>query len=199
MASIVPRNIPIQASSSIASYSWTDVASGLGYVIFYPCLTGTAGAQAYAMITNTIPSNSLTAVWSVGVTHNFDTTAFNSPRNIRKDSKAYISYTGDLTAGAGNHYLTFTLKQVSQGVETTIASTVNSTYITSAGTTGLSVLSINKEAHFKKGDILRLTIATGIAGAEAITLGLDPANRTVATFPDNRSVCELYVPFVINL
>lgn len=199
MASLLPANFPIPPPQAIASYDFFDIAEGTGIKAFYPTIEFTAGTASYMMIQNNAPASAPGyGTFTVGVEKDFDLTAFNTHKRLQ--GCACISYSGDAQTGSGQ--MMFTLERVRGGVPTAITAQINGGTITSSGQVFLTSLPLIGIVEFRKGDILRLNITSNVTGADNIALGLDPANLPVSVpvaFINDRSICILYIPFLLDL
>jgi len=95
--------VPIQYRKSgeeaIASYSFTDIITGLGYVDFYMSTTNDSGSNVYMLNTNQNPTNSeytskeIPDGTSDSLDIDFDSSGFNYPRVIGGDAIILIPWT----------------------------------------------------------------------------------------------------------
>lgn len=205
MASLIPQNIPVQTSSTIASYSYTDIAEGTGVQEFYLISEYSGGATDYLLTTisakcsNYAAGADKTVTLANGTSVDFDLGAFNMPKKIK--GTAYMSWVA-INPSSDSFALKFQLIRVRDGTETTISSQITSQVVktTINGTFGFTKIPITTIYHFKKGDILRLTVENTINNAEAIYLGINPTDEAVtAPAAMSNSKSSVYIPFLLNL
>ena len=199
--------------AALANYDYNDIAEGTGIVTFYGYTTQLSGGSVeYHLSENTPPSQTITTQISAAAFasgwYDFDLTAFNLPRTMK--GTAYLS------AGLGAHnanvvYIQAQIKKYDGSTETDVTSELESppfTGATGAATEGKNILLEMPvtETHFKKGDILRLTVKlnkqTG-ASPEVVELGHDPSDRDGAKLlpasTTHTSQLRLYCPFKLDL
>ena len=188
MASAVPINFPTPTEGSIASYDWTDVAEGSGYVIFYGTETRTSTASTPILINTIIPSAGDAGQRFIedNQTWSIDVGAFNLPKIV--NGTAYVSCA--LKKGTGNTYITVKFQKVDAASATTdISSTIQSNTASTDGFNFLVPAALTK-THFKKGEKLRLSL--GISDGTASKIWYDPTGTDGAAF-------RVYVPFDLDL
>lgn len=196
----LPQTLPIPSEPSIASYNYTDIASGIGYVVYY----GAKGDNGeYFLTTNKIYSEEIatftedtatTQTPTKWIDLDFDVT-FNLPRNIKGDVIANIpmgcsadqatSYTEKFYVIVKViHYDGTTETEIGSGtsIETSLSLATGGTAF--AARTHLIKANIANIKHFKKGETLRLTVEGwfyNTAGTVNVTtiLGHDPMGRTL--------------------
>jgi len=187
----------ISQEKLIASYDYTDIASGLGYSIFYGANVSDGTASGSYIITpNTFYSDKITTFDDMGVAvekmfdGNFDTSSFNLPKDVKGDAIIQIplgigrktGQTGDIAyinaSGSIVHYDGTT--EISLGSFKSTEFSVNDAvkaYDYSVTSTKVNLT----EQHFKVGDILRLKLEIwkrgGVAGGRYFGFGHDPKNQ----------------------
>lgn len=137
---------------TLISYSYNDVASGLGYVDFWVNLDLGLTSTQYAW-KDEDPSTNLISL--AAATNNYDTTPFNLPRTILSGSKCYVQYYHGGVAG-GNTFK-FKLYVVSGGAATAISDQSTNDLNTNARLQ-VDTLTISSNVTIKKGDTLRLEL-----------------------------------------
>lgn len=195
--------------TSIATYSYTDIAEGTGVTSFYCATTKDSSGTGYILTANTLYSNDLTSTASISQTgaytrifnQDFDLTAFNFPQTIKGTANINVSWgLQNQISGTVGLYLKFIIKK--NGVE--IANVQTETI--DHNDDGVEFTSLLKVAlaqtHFKKGDVLRVTLEAWSNGQAASSGGNviilhDPKERTEDTWPS--SALRVDVPFVIDL
>jgi hypothetical protein len=112
---------------SVASYQWTDIADGSGYVRLYVLQINdevdsaddfTLATKAYYCGATTNKYMQSPSAWAV------DLTPFNTPRTI---SGKAIANCGKVTTSSGDGSITVHYYKVSGGVETSISADISST------------------------------------------------------------------------
>lgn len=203
----LPINIPVPAESAIASYDWTTLASGLGYVDFYPCcVQDTAGYKGILIEKAIKPSVGTATPFdtygvfkcsnpNTSVVINCDTNTFKFPRII--SGKAYLSFNAKEISGNNPETISGELFIVRGGVETSICTSITSTDIPPTTEKAYCFEFNITQTSFAIGDILRLklTLTTG-STALAIIMGANPMNETGAL---NYTKSTLSIPFKIDL
>lgn len=198
----IPKVYAKMGQNAIASYDYTDIAEGTGVIDFLGFTTVISGATLRHLGTKTVYSANIEPIFATATTYNFDLTTFNYPK-IAKGT-AYIGFSR-YWAGTINHKLNiyFTIQKVSEGIATNIGS-VQTAEFTSDGNPSIAHYLLNASlttTHFKRGDILRLTIYA-VHPSGTLYIGTDPANRDgslvtpAATYPTK---LEVYIPFKIDL
>lgn len=179
--------------AALASYSYTDIAAGTGVQTFYGA-NATSGANfflttdtPYSERVLTVEAATATANYQKEIDVDFDVD-LNLPRDIKGDLIASVPFGIGWKETTSNDvfiYCVVTLKKVSGGTETTIATATGKPFIVTGTATPQAmdalVLDVTK-THYKKGDTIRITVelwAKKEAGADSvhIMLGHDPQNR----------------------
>lgn len=205
----IPINFRKSAENVVASYSWSDISSGTGYVIYY----GFDDEDNKALISSTIDSaTGVTDVdYDAGAAalrfeDNFDL-LFNMPQTIK--GKLYISLTLRNYATTSNEVWAYINVYHYDGTtETLLATEQETTHLNKPSIGAVSMrttlgFSINR--HFKKGEYLRISIAGWGSGANnsEIRLYHDAGNRDFSLLDVNgfavKSNLVVYVPFKIDL
>jgi hypothetical protein len=150
----VPSYLPLLGNNALANYNYQDVASGLGYIDFYPTICQTDAGYTYALFDfecfgNRVASAQPSVYGATGTTFYFNATPFNSPRYAM--GTAYLTTT--LHVLSNDFKLTFTVYKVSGGASTSLG-TATSGYWTS--TANIVVPITITATKFKKGDYLQL-------------------------------------------
>jgi len=228
----IPSKIPIIPTQAVASYDYTDIAEGTGLTTFYGLVSLPNGVYSPTLSqnpimsyyiehsndsTNPMPDDAFAVI--PGCKWDFDLPAFNLAKTIGGTAviqhcflhKNYGGSTGD-TSDAKLQYI---VKKVSNGVETTLGSQFSlqsqSTPTNTYSNVVLAVLPITLiQTHFKKGDILRLSVqawAYQQAGGDRYLLmmiGTDPKNRDgteITPSTDTGVITQLIaqIPFRIDI
>lgn len=200
---VLPTAIPTPPPSAVASYNYIDIAEGTGTVIFYGTATEASTGIDYHLLANKIdgwPREKSVNSTST-TTLDFDLAPFNLPQ--------YVKGTAYFSAGIGAHgqdgtttKIQVQLKHWDGSTPTNLTAEIESQTVTVAGGAGAYEvaclkLPITTEKHFKKGEILRLTVKliVSITGASTGIVGHDPMN----TSTDYISMMQVHVPFRIDL
>ena len=177
----IPQIFPTQPPSAIASYDYTDIASGTGHVTFY----GSGARTSTGDVPYLIQEAFFGKVTIGEGTHTLDLSQFNFPSTVK--GIAYVSFYLD-TSTADLHTVTMKFQKVSD-TTTDISSAIITRDITASGTSQ-EVLPIPlTETHFKRGDVLRLHVIISTDGGSA----------TIDCFPLGAKPFVLSIPFRTEL
>lgn len=188
----VPRRYST-VPETVQTFSFTDVATGLGYQILYATRYEDSSGSSGILSEFPLFSQGI----ETGVTSDYPLAPFQYPRVI--EGTAYISL-GYGTTGAGSYKLIVSIKKNS----TTIASVISPTIAAPAARAFLAPITIPR-TQFARGDVLTLTITPDvISGTPNGVYGADPVNRDGAVLipsTNNRTTTQLilYTPFDIDL
>lgn len=223
MVKLLPQNFPPQTPSAIASYSFTDIASGTGVVNFLGAVTQNDTTKDYILNTTELASNDIfvsggatfagNTAWTEVINKDFDV-VFNLPQTIK--GTAYLSVGIGLEGGGGGgglanlkvsgaqiiHYDGTTETVVGTGSSETFIPLINSS---KEGKNMLIPFTLT-EKFFRAGDILRLSMivfirTTGSAGVVSYGFGADPTDRDFdTTLPaDVSTKMTLAMPFRVDI
>jgi hypothetical protein len=222
---VLPITYPPIAAAAIASYDYTDIAEGSGITKFYAFTTIEESTTSFNLSTNAVFSQNIDTegVFTTGsyaiagggaMDKDFDLTPFNLPKTIK--GTAIINLTWFIrsaaTAPVSGYIIAKVRKYSATAGESEIASTQSNTIVnsTSSNTFHLTCLKFTiPKTHFKKGDILRLTIQAwgkkddGNNGT--IGFGFDPQNRDGTNItpssddPLTTTKLEFYCPFELDV
>lgn len=224
MADLLPQNFPTPAENSIASYSWTDTASGTGYQPFYAFHTAATGGASYKRSSperidsqpiKTAVTCTTTPAYDKKIDFDYDI-LFNSPRTIQ--GNILINASADLLTTGGQviqAYPIITAYKVSVGGAETSLGSVQGTTWGGAYTSGISIrwsMSITAaKTSFAIGESLRFTVELWTAGTGGtINLWHDGSSRTSTDYISYDTVYGTYggkeatdllfqIPFRISL
>ena len=200
----IPEQFTVDPESAIASFAFTDIATGLGFVAFLGIASEDSGGIDFHLITNALFAQPAgTRRSSQGTTTlDFDTAPFNLPRVAK--GTAYFS-AGMAVSANQDVRLLVQIKHVSNSTVTNITSEITSQTFSPSSTTSQMVfleLPIT-EQHYKKGDFIRITVKLNQINASGDTdLGHDPKNQTFNTIipgTKDTTVMTLLMPFVIDI
>ncbi len=185
------------ASPAIVSFSFEEIATGLGFSIFYGTSSEDSGGVDYHLISNPAYSSQIiTQRASAGTTTMlFDLSPFNLSRTPQ--GTAYLS-ASLRTASGGTAKLAVTIKHYDGSTETPISSEITSAIAGSDEALTIFIeIPITTEKTFAKGDILRLTVDLITTGTAITKFGHDPKDRVMDVLSDT-SVMEFQMPFKIE-
>jgi len=208
----------------VASYDYSDIAEGTGIKAFYALVvTGAGGANAnilsdeplyslviqYALADVSITTEAYVAY----VDESFNLSPFNLPKIV--NGTAYLTWTSTNQANTDPDQLGYweiIISKVS-GLDVTTVGSVTDTAASTSRSLHLQTFKIPlTKTHFKKDDILRLTIKGWAKCTETpdthtrnFYFGTDPQNRDGANIkpstddPVTTTVTKLYIPFALDL
>jgi hypothetical protein len=192
MADRLPINFDIPQEGAVASYDWTDIADGTGYITLYV----SGDSAGHRLVTKEYHSHKGAETYYVNATAtlNCDLTPFNSPRVIRGTAFIEaITYTSWGTSGSVSKTCQF--YKVSNAVETSLGSAVSLSSTKDTVVRNLISLSLT-QTNFKKGDILRLKIVTTISNGSQYLGTNTNGNASTVWIP---SETYPFVPFKIQV
>jgi hypothetical protein len=151
---------------AIASYDWTDTASGQGFISFYGFGTGNRGASAYNLGSKILPSypNQIPITGSTYGTEanwfSFIGTTFKSPQILEGIGYLRCRWTfGASYAGTQTGYLTFTIYHVRGAVETQIGIAETENQSSSGAVTRVENLKVSfTKTNFAIGDYIKIKV-----------------------------------------
>lgn len=202
MAEVLPINFPLPSESSIATYNYSDIASGVGYAEFFGFMEN--GGDYMLTDNSSFYSNASVTLIGAGATfnQNFDTNVFDSPRLL----KGFIIANIPIIRGAGNSAktdITLTAYHVdASSTATQLAQATGESVTTAAAYTLDNFMqcfifpAINQQ--FKKGDTLRINVNI-MVGNNTFYVGHDPVNRTSVLGASLPTKMSFLVPFRIDL
>lgn len=187
MADNLPINFNIPSEGAIASYSWTDVASGLGYVTLYLTSHEVDHVTAFSLIDATIAGKRYGSGWYSTTYQAFDSSGFNTPRTVK--GKMYFS--GQMCNTAVNAPIYAKVYHVTAaGVETEIGAENYTDSNLTAGYPFCLCWNI-AETDFKIGEYIRIYVKT----SNLHYISTDPSGTVPAGFYPSR----VLIPFKLNL
>ena len=214
MASLLPQNFPTPTETAIATYDYSDVASGLGYREFQCFATTVAtSSEEYFISDNpiySVPSSTGQTVnnHTVTQTTTFKTSAFRLAQTIEGMMFLQITHSINATSFSGTARITATLQHY-DGDTTTVTDLGNAVsddhVVAPTGTTIPATvympISISKII-FKKGDKLYLKIehyqSAGGVGNRVFALYHDPTDAAIGA-NTNPTTLKLQIPFRLDL
>lgn len=203
------QRLPAQFRKSpelLASYDYTDLTAGLGYIDFYlvQAKSTVGGTVSRHLVQETMHAAVSEDQYSAGTTSNdFDSSAFNMPRTVK--GTAYVSGTIESGAGGAAGATSFQLIRVESdgSTEHTITSAVQ-THPTVADNAPLwfCVPLTCTETTIKKGEYLRVTCSGSSAAGKSVYIGTNPMDEDGTTITpsstDATTITKVSVPFRID-
>lgn len=218
----VPIKFRRSSEGMIASYSFSEIASGIGVVVFYGASTENSSGTTYFLSENVTYTDEPIATGGSATSADFtkvadldfDLQAFNLPTRIKGKMRvvATLCVTGS-TNYTESGYLIYKFRKWDGTTETEIANAQTPTLTSAAATVGSithnTEIDITTQQHFKKGEVMRLTVecwAKQASGSGApfdgfVGVAHDPKDRNDAALLNDgdTSVMEVLVPFLIDL
>jgi len=201
-----------------ASYDWIDLVSATGYVVFdgfnaadstgdnYILLDSSHSAAMTPSIFSPYPSGNspLFSAFTVAAGQDcdldFDLSPFQLPRTIEGMGIVRVPLS-TAAANAEGVYVKARLRKWDGTSETEIVTVQSATDATFPASTeyGLTMQLYIPKTHFKKDDILRLTIEIHSTDADTIYLGHNPNDTQLSTvFSAGNSRLALAIPFKLD-
>ena len=204
---MIPKKYGIGGEAAVATYDYTDLADGVGFVIYQGYNSGLSGnALGYHLGTTEIQSREVETDMIMGETLTFDSSTFNLPRSMK--GTAMVRFTSYWTGTAASFYnANVKIQKVdANAVVTTIGSASSLTISGFAvDTIDNNTIYMDVDEHFKKGDTLRLWFQDSRTAGSA-SLANDPANRagrfvsgSAVGTAINPTKLEVHIPYKIDL
>ena len=211
--------IPIISTPQIASYDFTELASGLGYVLFYGTVSTPVGVKTYNLMTNQLePGNSAyansedherssnlrSASPPETITKTFTTSQFNSTKIV--DGTAIVNFTVDTGTGATNQMPATGMDVSILKNSTTLVTTNVGVQLSGNGVAATYNLTMDvPQTIFKKGDTLAVKTSVALIDTQSVYFEHDPlnrdrgatGNRMALTATTNPTAFRVYIPFKI--
>jgi hypothetical protein len=180
----LPVVLPIPQETASASYSFTDIASGTGYVVYDAYQTKIELTDPEFHLSPNALSTAVQTIETTDanpVTFAFDTTTFNSPRVIKGEIVANLC--AMLSVNTSTSFeITIQFFHFDGSTETSMAAAVKTDSIAASSgvKAGLRVIKFDVGlTNFKKGDLLRMKITLDSTQTGEFAVGTDPNNRDV--------------------
>ncbi len=179
----MPINFPLPSESAVASYNWSDVASGETYITFYPFFANTL----YCMSATPINSGLGPSISQFGgATYTFTTTAFNAPRTIKGLAIASCPW---IKTDADAKTVTVTIKKVTAALVETTLCTITLNTITGDDVGGVAGGSATiAETIIGVGEYLRAVFVI----PSACYISFDPVDRSWKIWAGSDYVTNTY-------
>ena len=201
-------------TQSVASYNYTDLASGTGMKIFYFAALEDNSGKSYNLVENVFYSakGNIDEQAGVGSTtfskiydYDFDLTEFQKPQIIEGTAITEMTFRGGISAGSGNvqFYSILKIRKWDGSTETEVASGQSAQYQgTTVSPTSWSI--VIPRTHFKIGETLRVTWELWARKTNAPDTGVayiyhDPQNRVGTYFAGTTNISQITIPFKITL
>ena len=193
-------------SPAIASYDFTDIESGLGYVDYFSMTTDLTSGVEY-ILSDRVEYSTLIATKRTGAgtsTLTFDSSVFNRP----KTAKGTAIFSCGIAGTAGNANVTARLAKVVNSTVTYLSSVITGAVLNTYGGHGKMVLLQLPltETLISEGEFLRLivTFVTTVDAGVNIEIGHDPTGRDgqiigVGDNTDVVSVMKTSIPFKLEI
>jgi hypothetical protein len=200
----IPQVIPQLTPPSVASYNYVDIASGLGFSIYYGASTSLAAGTEYILTDQVLYSSAKTVNQSAATTTTitFTASSFNKPRTV-KGTAFFSCGVGGPSAGSVGMTVTAKVQLWDGSVATDISSQITTATFTTGGgiEDKMFLLQIPlTQTSFKIGESLRLVVTFQTSNANYGEIGIDPAGRETTYITTNATtVMQLNVPFKIEI
>lgn len=222
---VIPDTFGTRGEKVISSYDYYDIAEGTGIEIFYLATARDSSATLKKILTGNIiyadSRHTETAGGSGGSyaktgDADFDLSEFNLPKTVKGMAIVNIGWGvegNSNSQGSTNAYLIIKVRKWDGSTETEIGSgkteTINGPGPAGSFTGTISTVEIDcTQTHFKKGDILRVTVenwtilGSGSSGG-SVHIGHDPMNNDsdlmVPGTNDIITKTTAHIPFKLNL
>jgi hypothetical protein len=194
------------SSPAIASYDFTDIESGLGYVDYFSMTTDLTSGVEY-ILSDRVEYSTLIATKREGAgtsTLTFDSSVFNRP----KTAKGTAIFSCGLAGSAGYGNVTARLAKVVNSTVTYLSSVITGAVININNDDGKMVLLQLPltETLISEGEFLRLivTLVTTVNAGVSMEIGHDPKGRDSAFIgtgdnADVVSVMKTSIPFKLEI
>jgi len=211
----IPQAYPIPAEAAIATYNWTDIAEGTGYVKFYLGTTEDSVGKGYLMRNLVFYSHDIDMVFEAAYRETgwvndtnllFDLSSFNLPQIVK--GTFYVNFTSEYAAGTGaapDAYFKVKIQKY-DGTNAVTIGTVQTANQTDGWPDIFSLKGTLTQTHFKRGEILRCRVeiwgtnGDNTGDGNSVRFGTDPMNRdgtyiTPSTETTKITRFEVSVPF----
>lgn len=197
MADILPINFPIPTETAIASYPFSDISEGVGYVTYYGTSIYDGSAHDYFLVTDNSLYSTQSGYTATDCDLDFDV-EFHTPKILK--GRVIVQIPG-YTGGVGSPSVTLTAKLIHYdgSTETTIGAEITLPAITCAGGSSIQDMRVGEwnvsQRNFKAGEILRLNVTATKNGGETAGVGHSPVDQVGWSVPGTLTIL---VPFRLN-
>jgi hypothetical protein len=203
-----------EGEPTLASYDWTDVADGTGYIEFDGFAVTDSVATTRHLSSRPLGSNGTSIQFSTSgtYTYDFDLTAFNTPRYVQGTALIRYSRRGqNLSTGQHTVQETITIQHYDGTTATSLGSVSSPSQnpLSNAGFTRTELLRVAlTPKQFKRGDILRvhLSIAFSTTTNTRYAFAHDPLNADISIADtdniiaaNNPTQFKIQIPFRIDI
>lgn len=200
----VPTNFLPVVPNTVASYNYTDIASGTGVQIWYPCVANSVVGDQVLMDTPTITTSGSSRQTNAGTTAlAFDSLGFNFPKVVKGNLWCSFGFGKQVATATGS--IAFELNKLSGSTETPLH-TSGSFAISAAATSGaaLCTAAITTPTTIANGDKLRFRVwlTCGTGGGDWVAVGhqpLDGNTTDLNTTTSKTTIFKVGVPFRIEV
>ena len=212
----IPTHFRLQPTAVIATYDWVDIAEGTGIVRFYGYNEKDSSGTNHKLNNNAVYSYDIVgtafavpeAAFAKLQDLDFDLSAFNLPKNLKGTATFQIPASITAGIGAGNNCYLYVKVRVRKSDDTEIALVQTNTITANNTATTYQILIASVAVpltHFKKGEILRVTLemwgqTVGASGAGQGQIAHDPKDREGGNFTAaniGSRIFEAQIPFRI--
>ena len=200
---LIPPTFPTPTETAIASYDFTDIESGLGFVDFFAAKTDlAAGAEEILTDDATVYSGDIsTNRTTAGTTSfTFDSSVFNLPKTVKGTAIFSCGIGGVNTANITA--VTAKLQKYDGTSATDLSSVITSSGFTASGTDDkMMLLQLPlTETRIKKGEQLRLLVTFVLNNNISADIGHDPRGRSDGSIGTNAvTTMVIKIPFKIDI
>ena len=211
------------ASPNIISYSYTDIAEGTGIQKFYGFQYTDSVATKYGLGDSDTYGGDIDVSVATGasetyhkvIDYDFDLLAFNIPQTLNGTAEVVVaSFVSGIVNQGVYKYIVARIRKYSGAIESEVANATSATNYVGGNLTGKYVQTIRipiDREHYKRGDILRLTIEVWVKTADdtrgegSVGIAFDPENRDgtyiIPSTDDPRTITKLIFkcPFRLDL
>ncbi len=210
----IPQVYEAGAEAAFASYDYIDIAEGTGIIILNGMAVQDDSGVDHILSRNTLYSHpkettaatTTSSTFAEALSLNFDLSPFNLPRTL--EGTAWFSLSWKIAFATSNQQAYFIVRLKKGAVE--IGSVQTQTGATASagvdeGWLSLVTIPVTTAVHFKKGDVLRVTIEgwarnPSNANASVISLAHDPKDRDTGYGDESiHSTLQMGIPFRIDI
>lgn len=189
------------AAPAIASYTFSELISGLGFIKFYLLTASSTSGTDYIMSEDTRFSSVIeTTTSATEKTLTFLSSEFNIPRTV--SGVAHINV-GWKTVGASGAYISATLSKFDGTTTTPISSTIQSSNLAVTNTGIISLELPCTETFISQGEQLKIVVLFNAPSSSTLYSGHDPMNRDgthlIPSSDNSITSSNINVPFKIDL
>ena len=214
------KEFPITPPNALVNYSYSDIASGTGYIKY---LGGVTVASTYILSPNTFYSNNINTTASADTATatklfdiDFDLTSFQLPITLRGTAYIAVPFIVNVTGAStetNNIYVIAKIRKWDGTTETDIASGQSKTMSVTTSSTGkrsgvVTASVVISPTNFAIGDQLRVTLEVYVWHTQSYSIewgiGHDPKGRISDDFNTSMfetgdiTIMEAHIPYLIG-